>query len=351
MNKPLFIQPPKQICIIRLSAIGDVTHMLPIIATLQKEWPSTKITWIIGAVEYQLVKQLSNINFVVFNKSNGFKEYLNVRRSLRHQCFDALLMMQTSLRASLISLCVKSPIKLGFDQARAHDYQSLFSNRRITGDTRLHVLDTFFLFLKTLGLSRQYFDWLLKTSDEDKRYITNIIKKQPYIVINPSSSIRKNNYRNWSNESYAEVIDFLKKEHGLLSILSGGPSQQEKQLGQDISQICEHKPLNLIGQTNLSQLLALLEQAQCLIAPDTGPAHMSTIVDTPVIALFASSNPLRTGPYKSQNVLINQYPTALKNYSNKPIEQAKWGERVRHPKVMALVTTQHVKQGLNELLK
>jgi heptosyltransferase I len=65
-------------CILRLSAIGDVTHMLPIVATLQQQWPETEITWIIGRVEYQLVKSLPGIKFIIFDKRNGISEYISV---------------------------------------------------------------------------------------------------------------------------------------------------------------------------------------------------------------------------------------------------------------------------------
>lgn len=350
MSTPLFSTPPNEICIIRLSAIGDITHMLPIIATLKKEWPKTKITWIIGAIEYQLIKQIEDINFIIFNKSNGFKEYLNLRKTLKNKQFDALLMMQTSLRASMISLCIKAKIRLGFDKNRAHDYQSLFSNQQIDSTPNLHVLDVFFLFLEKLGLKNKQFDWLLKTPDIDKEFALKAASEKKYVLINPSSSIRKNNYRNWPIENYAAIIDYLMLEKNTLVILSGGPSEQEKQLGNDIITLCKSKPLDLIAQTSLMQLLALIENAECLIAPDTGPAHMGTVVDTRVIALFASSNPLRTGPYKSQKTLLNCYPEALNTYSNKTIQQAKWGERVRHPDVMKLITCQYIKDKLDDII-
>jgi len=351
VNTPIFSSAPKEICIIRLSAIGDITHMLPIIATLKKEWPSTEITWVIGAIEYQLIKQVEDINFIIFNKNNGFKEYLTLRKTLKNKCFDALLMMQTSLRASMISLCIKAKIRLGFDQLRAHDSQSLFTNHTIDNTPNLHVLDVLFLFLKKLGIQNRHFDWLLKSSSDDKEFALNASQQKPYVLINPSSSIRKNNYRNWPTEYYAEIIDHLMIVKNMNVIISGGPSLQEIDLGKDIIKLCKSSPKNLIAKTSLMQLLALIEQAQCLVAPDTGPAHMGTITDTPVIALFASSNPLRTGPYKSQKQLINAYPTALKSYSEKTIEHTKWGERVRHPNVMSLITIQHLKDKLNDVVK
>jgi len=350
VNTPIFTSAPNEICIIRLSAIGDITHMLPIIATLKKEWPNTKITWVIGAIEYQLIKQIKDINFIIFNKKNGFKEYLTLKKTLKNKDFDALLMMQTSLRASIISLCIKSKIRLGFDRLRAHDSQSLFTNHTIDNTPNLHVLDVFFLFLAKLGIQNKHFDWLLKSSQSDEEFALETSQHKPYVLINPSSSIRKNNYRNWPTERYASIIDHLMIDKNINVIITGGPSQQEIELGEDIIKLCESSPINLIAQTSLMQLLALIEQAQCLIAPDTGPAHMGTIANTPVIALFASSNPLRTGPYKSQKQLLNSYPIALSSYSQKTIEQASWGERVRHPKVMSLITVAHLKDKLNVII-
>lgn len=350
MSKALFNSPPSSICIIRLSAIGDVTHMLPIIATLQQQWPETKITWVIGKVEYQLVKQLEGINFVIFNKGNGYKEYLNLRKHLKPFTFDALLMMQTSLRASLISLMIKAKIKLGFDKTRAHDYQSFFSSHQIQGDTRIHVLDSFFLFLKALGITQKKWDWLLKSNDSSIQFVNKNINAKKYVVINPSSSIRRNNYRNWSNDNYAKIIDYLENKHQIKVVLTGGPSDEEAMLANNIIKQCKTTPINLVGKTNLIQLLAVLEQAHFMIAPDTGPAHMGTVAGIPVIGLFASSNPLRTGPYNSQETNINVYPEAIEKYLNKSVTTANWGERVRVLDVMSMVTIDRVQQKIDGLL-
>ena len=76
---------------------------------------------------------------------------------------------------------------------------------------------------------------------------------------------------------------------------------------------------------------------------------MATIVDTPVIGLFASSNPARTGPYKSQDILVSCYEQALLQYNHKTLEQARWGERIRHADVMELISVDAVKQAIDRL--
>ena len=121
-------------------------------------------------------------------------------------------------------------------------------------------------------------------------------------------------------------------------------------MAEDIQQQTQHKTFNLVGQTTLKELLALIDRAKALIAPDTGPAHMASAVGTPVIGLYATSNPLRTGPYLSQKWVINRYPQAMQKYSGKTVAQARWGERVRHPEAMQIITVNDVKQMLCELI-
>lgn len=336
-----FPQPPASLCILRLSAIGDVTHLLPVVATLQQQWPATKITWIIGSVEHQLVKSLPGIEFIVFDKSKGLRGYLGLRKKLGTRRFDILLMMQVALRANLISLLLKADIKIGYDRKRARDFHGLFCNQRIEGPDRIHVLDTFFQFIEKLGIQQRNMNWLLKAQAAEREFAREIIENRTTVIINPCSSVRANNWRNWPESRYAKVIDYLMQK-GIRVIISGGPAEQEKLFTQRVLEQCQHQPINLVGKTSLMQLLALLEQACCLIAPDTGPAHMGTVAQIPVIGLYASSSPLRSGPYSSQSFVVNAYPEALQKFQDKTIAQARWGERVRHPDVMSLISVEAV---------
>ncbi len=345
-----FEKPPASLCLLRLSAIGDVTHLLPIVATLQQQWPETRITWIIGRIEYQLVKNLTGIEFIVFDKRNGFAEYLKLRQSLANRKFDVLLMMQVALRANLISLLINAKYKIGYDSARARDFHGLFCKHHIQGPDRVHVLDSFFQFIEKLGIQQRNMNWLLKSDSTSTAYAKDIIQQQTTVIINPCSSARANNFRNWSESSYAHIVDHLSNK-GIKVILTGGPDSAEIEFAQHIVEQCQQPPVNLVGKTSLMQLLALLEQGRCLIAPDTGPAHMGTVAGIPVIGLYASSNPLRTGPYNSQQYLVNAYPTALEKYNHKTVEQARWGERVRSPEVMQMISEQSVITALEQILE
>lgn len=114
------LNPPASLCILRLSALGDVSHIVPIVRTIQQCWPQTRITWIIGKVEYALVGGIDGVEFIVCDKSQGLGAYRAVWQRLRGRRFDVLLMMQAALRASLLSLGIRATLKIGFDpRARA----------------------------------------------------------------------------------------------------------------------------------------------------------------------------------------------------------------------------------------
>lgn len=136
-------------------------------------------------------------------------------------------------------------------------------------------------------------------------------------------------YRNWHVAGYAAVADYAIEKHNMQVILTGGPSKIEKQYGFDISQMVKHPVSNLIGQTSLKQLLAILDQAHAVIAPDAGPAHMATAVNTPVIGLYATTNPDRARPYLSADYTINHYPQAVQDKYGKTVDEVPWGTRVR----------------------
>jgi heptosyltransferase I len=349
-------EPPESLCLLRLSAIGDVTHVLPLIATLRQFWPQTRITWIIGKLEHQLVRQLEGVEFIVFDKSRGIDAYRELKQRLRGRHFDVLLAMQVALRANLLGRLIPADLRLGFDPARARDFHSLFVNARIQGPPRVHVLDGFFQFLETLGIGGRRMDWLLRANEQERAWAAEQIAGEPTVVINPCSSARRNNYRNWPAGRQARVIDWL-HERDIRVILTGGPDAAERAFADEITRLCRQAPQNRVGQTTLGQLLALLEQARALVAPDTGPAHMGTVAGIPVIGLYASSNPLRTGPYNSLEYCVNAYPEALRRYNGKRIEQARWGERVRDPRVMELIGVDQVIErlcavpGLNDAIR
>jgi len=344
--------PPEHICILRLSAIGDVTHVLPTLRSIQHQWPEAKITWIIGKLEAELVKDIPNVEFIVFDKSQGRSAYTQLRQQLKSRHFDVLLHMQISLRASIASLFIKAPIKLGFDKARAKNLQWLFTNYKIKPRSqRQHVLDAFLEFAHALGVNKDIIQWDIPVPEKSKDYLARHIPVEKYIAINPCTSARANNWRNLSVDTYASIIDYVSEHFDLQTVLTGGPSETEINYAQAITAQAKSKVINLVGKSSLKELLAILNQAEIVIAPDTGPLHMANACGTKVIGLYASSNPFRTGPYCNIENTVNKYPEAVNKEFATTVENIKWGKRVRSPDVMSFIKLDDVTQKLEVVLK
>lgn len=325
--------------------------MVPVIHTLRHAWPECAITWIIGKLESSLVGDLPGVEFIIFDKAKGLAAFGDLHRQLRNRRFDVLLDMQVAMRANLISLLVDAPLKLGFDRTRAHDLQWLFTNRRIPPQASSHVLDGFFAFAETLGISERKLRWDIPAPPQAKSFADKALPgDRPWLAINPCSSARLRNWRNWSVENYARVAQYAARRYNMGIVLTGGPTGLERETALAIRKAADIDMTNLVGETSLKQLLAVLSRASALISPDTGPAHMATSVGTPVIGLYATSNPLRTGPYLSQHYVVNKYPEALRKHEGKSTEEVRWGQRIRHPDAMNLITVDEVTTMLDRLM-
>jgi len=335
----------KKICILRLSAIGDVCHALAMVQRVKQTWPAAEITWIIGKVEYQLLKGLEGIRFVVFDKSKGKLAYQQLKQALSGESFDYLLLMQLALRANLAASVINAKVKLGFDWQRSKELHWLFVNKRIQPQQHAHVLDGFMAFSDALGVpATQNPQWPSLYTQQDQQWAEE--QKQqlgPFVVISPAASKAE---RNWLPERYAKIADYL-SDKGYTVVLCGGPGKLDKTTGQAILQHTQSIKQNYIGHTSLKQFLALLQQAELVIAPDTGPAHMATMVATPVIGLYAHSNPRRTGPYNDLDKVVSVYEQCIERQKGKVWTQLKWGVRAKGKDLMSLITLPMVTEKID----
>ncbi|WP_175465820.1 glycosyltransferase family 9 protein, partial [Vibrio cholerae] len=115
----LFQSAPHSLCILRLSAIGDVCNTIAAVQAIQRQWPQTRITWVTGKLEAELIQSLPDIQVIVFDKKLGWRAYTQLWQQLKSERFDALLHMQYAFRASIATLGIKARYKLGFDAARS----------------------------------------------------------------------------------------------------------------------------------------------------------------------------------------------------------------------------------------
>lgn len=344
----LFSSPPKSICILRLSAIGDVCNTIAAVQSIQRYWPTTKITWITGKLEAQLLEGLQGIDVIIFDKKAGFKGYTTLWRELKGQSFDALLHMQYALRSSIATLGIKAKYKLGFDSMRSQDFQTLFTNIKVPSPKETHVLDGLLAFGSCLGVKDMTPRWQLSYSELDASWAnTNLSNTKKNLVIVPGAS---KGYKNWTAEGYAKVIEHAGQQ-GWNVILAGSPANVEVTLAQSIEQKSNTYSLNLVGKSSLKQMLALLDKADLVIAPDTGPTHMANAMRTPVIGLYAHHNPDRTGPYLYRGYVVSVYKEAIMEETGKDPSLLSWRARVKDENAMQRIAAEDVINMFDHVVK
>ena len=341
-------EPPRSLCILRLSAIGDTCHVVPVVRTLQQAWPATQLTWIIGKSEARLMSLIAGVEFITVDKRAGLASLAALRRRLRGRHFDVLLHMQLALRASLIALSVPATVKLGFDRERARELQWLFTNARIDPRGREHVLESFFGFPAALGITERLLRWDLPLPEASRAYAERLIPDaRPTLLINPCS---RHVRRNWLTKRYAALAEHAAGRHGMRVILVGGPSALERHTGEEIERGCAANLVNQIGKDTLPELLALIARATVLVSPDSGPVHMATAVGTPVLGLYAATNPARSGPYLSGRWCIDAYARAARAFRGCEPAELPWTHKIEEPGVMDLISVEEVTAKLDELL-
>jgi heptosyltransferase I len=342
---PLFTEPPRSVLILKLSALGDICHTLPVIRTLQRAWPSTQFTWVLGRTEAKFIGGIPEIEFIEFDKRAGWAGRSAVRRALGKRAFDLLLHMQFAWRASQLAATVRARIKLGYDRERALDLQWLFTSDRIEAVAREHVMDGLFGFARRCGVTDREYRWDIPVPDSAREYAHRVIPDgMDTLIISPCSSHPS---RNWNAAGYAAVADHAVRNLGLRAIICGGQSELEQQAGKDIAGLMREHCTNLVGQDTLLEFYATLGRARVLLTPDSGPAHMATSLGIPVVGLYAATNPARSGPYFSLDLCASQFGEAARQFRGKAAEELPWRTKIERAGVMDLIQPTQVIERLN----
>lgn len=337
---------PTSICILRLSAIGDVCHTLAVVQAIQRQYPQAEICWIIGKTEASLLQGVPNIEFIPYDKKSGWKGILTLWQQLRYKRFDFLLNLQTAFRASVLSLGIKAKTKIGFNRDRAREGQWLFTHQKVEQTDSPHVLDGQMMFAKAIGVQDLTPSWNLPISEQDLAYSAHFIDSQrKNVVIAPCSSKKS---KDWQAENYAEIARWLTAQN-VNVVICGSPSDYEMQTAQRIQQLAP-ECVNAAGKTSLKQLAGLIQQADLVLSSDSGPAHIATTQHTPVIGLYAVHNPQRTGPYQDLDKVVSVYDEIILAQFGKPWQKLPWATKAKGDNLMQRISVERVKQKIVESL-
>ena len=316
-----------------MSAVGDAVHVLPVINALKRANAAARITWVLQPGAAALVRGHRSIDeIVIFDRARGWRAFSSIREELSRREFDLVINLQVYFKAGLVTAFTRAPVKLGFDRARARDFNWLVTNRKIAARPMQHVQDQYFEFLSALGASPEPVEWDLGPWPDERAwrddFASSFSRPVASIVVGTSKP-----EKDWLPERWAGVADALHDDFGMDVVLVGGNSDREAEAARIVTERSSRKPRSELG-SGLRRLVSILDASALVLSPDTGPLHISVALERPVISLMGYTNPKRTGPYRKYHDLIvdaygdpgEVYPISMEN----------------RPGRMRLIETKHV---------
>ena len=277
------------ILLIKLGALGDVINTLPLAIHLKTHFKA-RIHWLVEPLSYPLIASHRWVDrAILFDKYNWKAALGNVKQQIRNTKFDVTLDLQRILKSGFFCLMAASRRRIGFDRKRCKEMTWLFPFERIApADPNEHMLTQYMQFAAYLGIAPREIRWDIPLTDTSPAGLPD-----EYIVLNIGATKPANR---WMPDRFAALADAIYERYHISCILTGGPEDNQRAAG--ITAAAKTELLNLVGQTSLTQLIAVIDGARLVVSCDTGPMHLAVALGKEVVALFGPANPRRTGPYK-----------------------------------------------------
>jgi heptosyltransferase-1 len=292
----------RNILIVKLSAIGDVIHALPVAHALKQCYPEARITWVVEKPAYDLLTNNSDIDEIIVFDKPKFKSIGGLLRhgpgfakKLKQHNFDLSIDLQGLFKSGMISWLSGARERLVYCNAREG---SDFLGRKVCGPfADGHVVNRYLDVIRALGCHVGTPVFPIEVTEKETQQASATAKhagldiKNLYVILAIGA-----NWPNkcWPVSHFAELADRL-YEDGIIPVVIGGAKES--------TAYCEMKammripPVNLISKTSLKQLAYLIKSSKAFVGGDTGPMHLAAAIGTPVVALYGPTDTNRNGPF------------------------------------------------------
>jgi len=303
----------ERVAIVKLSAIGDVVHALPVSAALKEAFPKIHLTWIVEQMSAPMVEGNPYLDEVIvlparlrdrlsFTSLRGFAA---VRSDLRAKRFDLALDLQGLSKSALVTWASGARYRFGQDWLR--ELAPLFETRIPRQPDSVHIVDQLLDTARFLGATVNAVKFPLHIPREAAEAARAMLKEagvdpdSDYAVYNPSHG--GGGFKGWSTEGFVDLIGEINSDPGVPAVLVG--SKGDAEIAARISSESAVPITNLVGQTDLKQLAAILRGAALHVCGDTGSAHIAAAFRTPVVTIFGRTDPDRLAPYGFRDYVVH----------------------------------------------
>lgn len=299
------------LALIKPSALGDIVHALPVLSALRCLYPHARISWVVNRSYADLLSGHPHLDEIIpFDRGASRLGVWPLSRAiyqfssqLRARRFDLVLDLQGLLRSGLMTWATRAPWRMGFAQAR-EGARWFYTQLIDTPNPQEHAVDRYWRFVTALGGGQLAKRFILPWNESAQAWAARRLADwpRPWVAFHLGTRWET---KQWPVCHFAELARLVIGPHAGTAVLIGGT--EDRSLAREFLNLLPSGVLNLVGQTSLTQLVALLRHVDAVISNDSGPLHLADALGRPVLAPFTCSDPRRTGPYHQlQNAVATQ---------------------------------------------
>jgi len=288
---------PRRIAIVRLSAIGDVVHGLPLAASLRRLYPDAQITWIVQPGPAPLLRGHPHIDdLMLFPRRGGLRQVFGFLRSVRKRRFDLAVDLQGNLKSGLLLRSTGAVRRVGLAKGEYRERLGAFGATEHSDAAQgPHSVDRTLAICRKLGDAHATAEYGLAPTEDELRAARGDLDEiaDPIVAISIGSQA---DVREWTDDGYLSLAGLL-REQGVAAVFLSGSDHAER-----CERLAHAADLpSRAGKADLRGLLAhlaiLRERGGVLVACDSAPVHLAVAVGLKVLTLSGPQDPHRTGPY------------------------------------------------------
>lgn len=298
-----------RILIVRLTAMGDLIHGIPVACALRRALPEAQIGWVVEGRNADLLEGHPAVDHLVRVPRRWLKSPTAVwqlRRELRALRFEVSIDLQCLTKSAIAARLSGAPRRIGYAGRLGRELSKLFHNERVAVDD-VHVIDRYLALLRPLGVERPAVEFRLPEAADDARFAQQSLQRLGlavggFAIVNPGAGWAS---KRWPTERYGELARRLAAEHSLPTLAVWGGANELPMAEAIVA--ASGGTAQVAPATTMTQLAAIARRSALFVGSDTGPLHLAVAVGTRCVSLHGTSLAAQTGAYGPRNRSVQAY--------------------------------------------